>query len=472
METKLEFSKNSIMIKAIVVAVMTIVMLIPITLIESLIEERCDSQIAVQEEISQKWGDTQKITGPVLVLPIQKISKGDKVDITYAYFLPDELSIDGEIIPEERSRTLYQVLVYQSQMNVKGKFSFPDYSKLGALAENVMWNDAFVMLGVTNVQGIKNKIDFRVGEKSYSVHAGVPSNELIGSGLSVAFPIDPNKPQYFDFSYDISLNGSGGMYLTPVGKESHVHLKSPWKTVSFIGESLPTTRNITDSGFEAQWDVYDYNRNYTQSWIGVKKFDESGEEIPSFGVDFRYPVNFYQMNMRSVKYAIMFIALTFVVFFLVELLGRKRIHPIQYLLVSAALVLFYTLLLALSEHIGFRLSYLASATAVVLLVTAYSTSIFKSKKLSAMLAVFLIGLYVYLYVVLQMENMALLFGSIGLFVALAIIMFVSRKINWYKNDDEMYDDSKTVKEQPAADRNAETPPPFTIDVNSGSDSDK
>lgn len=431
MKTNFGAGVDMIFVKVIVVAVLVVVMLLPINLIKSLVEEREGNEKAVQDEISQKWGGRQKVSGPVLVLPYQTgMDKNQNPIINYAYFLPDEFKIDGDVNTEERSRTLFKTLVYQSSLYVSGKFSLPDYAKLNIRQEQVRWDDAFVLIGVSFLQGIKNKVVFNVNGKPQSVQPGVKNNSFIESGLTVNMPIDPMTLSY-DFNFDLALNGSEGLYFTPVGKESNIHLRSAWKTVSFDGNFSPSDRSIGNEGFDAKWDVFDYNRNYVQMWVGDNEVIKSS----TLGVDMKFPVEKYQMTMRSVKYAIMFIVLTFVVFFLVELLSRKRIHPVQYLLVSCALVIFYTLLLALSEQLDFHLSYLISAFATTALITAYSTTMFKNIKQTAMMGVFLSGLYIYLYIILQQESLSLLFGAIGLFVALATVMFVLRKVNWNKDED-------------------------------------
>lgn len=440
MKTNFGAGVDMIFVKVIVVAILVVVMLLPINLIKSLVEEREGNEKAVQDEISQKWGGRQKVSGPVLVLPYQTgMDKNQNPIISYAYFLPDEFKVDGDVNTEERSRTLFKTLVYQSSLHVSGKFSLPDYAKLNIRQEQVRWDDAFVLIGVSYLQGIKNKVVFNVNGKPQSVQPGVKNNSFIESGLTVNMPIDPMTLSY-DFNFDLALNGSEGLYFTPVGKESNIHLKSAWKTVSFDGNFLPSDRTIGNEGFDAKWDVFDYNRNYVQMWVGDNEVIKSS----TLGVDMKFPVEKYQMTMRSVKYAIMFIVLTFVVFFLVELLSRKRIHPVQYLLVSCALVIFYTLLLALSEQLDFHLSYLISAFATTALITAYSTTMFKNIKQTAMMGVFLSGLYIYLYIILQQESLSLLFGAIGLFVALATVMFVLRKVNWYK-DEEDVDKPETIE---------------------------
>lgn len=426
MKTKFGVNTDMIMVKVIVVAVLVAIMLFPINMVSTLIEERENSQKEVQNEISQKIGGVQQITGPVLVLPY--LTEANKIN--YSYCLPDDFLVKGNINTEARQRTLYKTLVYQSDLAINGSFSFPDFDKLNIKQEQVQWNDAFILLGIPYLQGIKNKIVFNFNGKDFDVQPGVKANTVIDSGLTVNIPIDPSVSK-FEFSFDLVLNGSEGLYITPVGKESKIHLKSPWETVAFSGDFLPGEKTVGKDGFDAQWDVFDYNRNYMQMWIGNNNLLKQS----SLGVEFKYPVDQYQMTMRSVKYAIIFIMLTFVVFFLVELLSRKRIHPVQYLLVSCALVLFYTLLLAISEHLGFKLSYLISAFATVALITAYSKTMFKNIKQACMMGGFLTILYIYLYIILQLENMSLLFGAVGLFIALAIVMFALRNVDWYKKKD-------------------------------------
>ncbi|MDU1891599.1 MAG: cell envelope integrity protein CreD [Dysgonomonas sp.] len=436
MKANSKLSADTIIVKIIVVAVLALLMLLPVKLIEGLIDEREQNQKTVQDEISTKWGGSQQITGPILVLPYETIQAAGAVNaqkvINYAYFLPDTYNVTGDMKTEERKRTLYSSLVYQSVLKVDGKFAKPDYEQLNLKQDQIQWQNAFIMLGIPYLQGVKNKMVFNVNGKKLDVQPGLKQNHLVESGLTVNLPLDPEALTDYNFSFDLSLNGSEGLYFTPVGKENNIQLKSNWNTVVFSGAFLPEKRTVEKTGFDAQWNVFDYNRNYVQMWTGSNDNLRSS----SLGVELRTPVDQYQMATRSAKYAIMFIALTFVVFFLVELLSKKRIHPVQYLLVSCALVLFYTLLLAISEQIGFQLAYLISAIATTGLITAYSTTMFHNIKQSAMMGVFLSGLYIYLYIILQLESLSLLFGAIGLFIALAIVMYVLRKVEWYKKKDE------------------------------------
>jgi len=428
------FSKaNLFTIKAVLIAILVLLMLIPVSMVKSIIFERQGNKIVVQQELSSIWGGRQHLTGPIMVLPYN-VEKDGKTRVGYAYFLPDSFDVNGEIKPHERSRSIYKVLCYESQMHVSGKFNFPNYEKLNLKPEQIRWQDAFLVIGIPYLQGIKNQIVFNFDGKPQELMASVNENDLVDSGLTVKINLDPeNAKNAYNFDFNLNLNGTEGLYFTPIGKQSKIKMKSDWKSVKFIGDFLPNEKATNSDGFDAQWDIFDYNRNYPQMWIGENKILDKSV----LGVDLLQPIDQYEKTMRSVKYAVIFIALTFLVFFVVELLSRKRIHPIQYLLVSFALVLFYCLLLALSEHLRFGFAYLISAIAIVLLITMYTKSIFKNLKQTCMMGLFLAGLYVFLYVILQLEDMALLLGSIGLFIALAIVMYVSRKVDWYKKDKEI-----------------------------------
>ena len=216
------------------------------------------------------------------------------------------------------------------------------------------------------------------------------------------------------------------MFL-PVGETTNVIVKSNWSDPSFTGYYLPDNRKIQSDGFTAEWNINYLNRNYPQSWIGNKhKIDFS-----AFGLELLLPVDQYQKTMRTVKYAILFISMTFLSFFMIELLGKKNIHPVQYMLIGFALLIFYSLLLSLSEHIDFTFAYLISGIAIIFIITSYTKSVLADNKQTGIIAGILIILYTYLYVVLQLQDYALLIGTIGLFAALTIVMYLTRNIDWF-----------------------------------------
>ncbi len=428
---------NSATFKAMVIGILILLMLIPVSMISSLIQEREWNSESVASEISSKWGNRQAIVGPVITVPFQynvvqdnKITKVNE----YAYFLPEDLDIQTELVPEIRYRSIYKVVVYQSKIKVKGKFLFPDFSKLNhARATFIDWQNAFITIGISDLRGIRNDVAFRWNGVQQEATSGVEGSDFISSGITVKMPLSPETSEdtEFNFDFELSLNGSHGLFFAPLGKTTHTTLSSQWDTPSFDGAFLPDKRTVGQNEFSAEWNIFNYNRNFPQMWAG-DSYNVSGSE---YGVQLLLPVDHYQKTMRSVKYAIMFIALTFLVFFLIELISRKCIHPFQYLLVSIGLVLFYSLLLAISEQIGFDLAYGVSALAIIILITAYSHSIFKSSKQTWLMGAFLVVLYAFLYTVLQLEDFALLIGSVGLFIALAVVMYISRKIDWFHSNE-------------------------------------
>jgi len=225
----------------------------------------------------------------------------------------------------------------------------------------------------------------------------------------------------------LNLNGSGQISFVPLGKVTTVQLSSPWKNPSFTGLFLPDERIVNEQGFSAKWKILHLNRNYPQQWTGKsEKVMES-----AFGAKFFCPVDEYQKSMRSAKYAVLFIGLTLAAFFLTEVTNRTRIHPIQYLLIGFDICLFYLLLLSISEHTSFATAYAVSAVASVLLVASYSRGILKSGRMAATIGSLMTFLYGFLYVTLQLEDYALLIGSIGMFVVLGVVMYLTRKIDWY-----------------------------------------
>jgi inner membrane protein len=226
----------------------------------------------------------------------------------------------------------------------------------------------------------------------------------------------------------MNLNGSGKVQFVPLGKETTVMIGSTWADPSFIGEFLPTEREVTDIGFTAQWDVQYLNRSYPQLIMENETVDI---EASAFGVELLFPADSYQKTERTAKYAVLFIGLAFLAFFLIEILNSLRIHPVQYLLVGVALVVFYTLLLSLSEHIGFGLAYVIASLSLVSVISGYSGSILGSVRLGALMAALTGTLYGFMFVVLQLEDYALLFGSVGLFIVVAITMYMTRRVDWY-----------------------------------------
>jgi inner membrane protein len=230
-----------------------------------------------------------------------------------------------------------------------------------------------------------------------------------------------------NFEIELVLNGSEDLSIEALGKTSEVALKSNWAQPSFTGGFLPSNRQVTAKGFTAEWLVTHLNRNFPQQWVDRKYTTHEAK----LGVELLIPLDHYQKSMRSVKYAILFIALNFIIFLFMEIKSKRRIHPFQYSLVAFALLIFYALLTSIGEQIGFNLAYLISAVAVTLLISWYVFTMLRNIRMVAWVTLLQTGLYLFLFTILQLEDYALLAGSLGLFVILAIIMRVSQQINWY-----------------------------------------
>ncbi|MBC8485734.1 MAG: cell envelope integrity protein CreD [Bacteroidetes bacterium] len=437
-----KWMKNSITLKLIIIGFLILILLIPSKMIDSLIKERESTRDSAIVEVGSKWGKTQTIAGPVLTVPYKDFIKNEddkvKENIKFAHFLPEELDITGKIHPQNLNRGIYEIVVYNSELKFNGSFSPPNFKELNISENDLIWEDAFLTIGITDMRGIKEKIELNWDDKQFLVSPGLESRDIIQSGVSANVPIDTvniNNKNY-TFSYNININGSEELNFIPLGKETNVTLNSSWNNPGFDGAFLPDKREITDDGFNAEWKILHLNRAYPQQWKGNSyNIDES-----KFGVKLLFPVNEYQKIMRSSKYSILFIFLTFLVFFFVEVINKKRIHPLKYLLVGLGLTIFYTLLLSLTEHLNFNYAYLIASVSIILLITFYSKNFLVSKFLTILMGVILTALYLFLYSLLQLQDYALLMGSIGLFIVLAIVMYFSRKID--------YNDSVTpVKEE-------------------------
>lgn len=430
-ETK-DWVANSITLKLLIIGFIILMLLIPAQMIKSLISEREGLRDTAALDIYTKWGNSQTIGGPVLTIPYYWYSKDEKEIVRHpgaAHFLPDELIIVGDVETENRYRSIYEVIVYRAKLQLKGTIPQPDFSSWKTMEKDILWDEAFLSIGIPDMRGIKSGIEVMVNRKQLAVKPGLQNLSMLQSGIRTDFPINRDTITGYSFDIQLNLNGSESLNFIPVGKTTHIELSSPWTNPSFNGAFLPEQREITTDGFSAEWNILDLNRNFPQQW----KDDDYGFYGSEFGIDFLIPVDQYQKTYRAVKYAIMFLSLTFLIFLFAEILGGIRIHPIQYLLVGLALLIFYVLLLSLSEQIGLNLSYLCSSVAIILLISLYARAIFKNWKKTLVTTLCLAVLYTFLFTVLQLQDYALLLGSIGLFLALGITMYLSRNINWYSS---------------------------------------
>jgi len=422
--------KQSISARLIIIGVLVLVLLIPSFMVQSLIFERQLRRDGAVAEVNQKWGESQTITGPILSVPykfVQKDATNRLVStIGYAHFLPENLQINGEVLPEVRKRGIYEIILYKSVLNVSGSFSPVSIKDLKVAPQDFVWSDAFISLGISDMKGLNDLITFEVNGQKIHVQPGIETDDILSSGVSI--PLDTvYSNEEMIFSFDLNLNGSESLLFAPVGKETTVRISSQWPDPSFVGNFLPAHHKTSAAGFDADWKILHLNRNFPQKWTG------SNNQIKeaSFGVKLLVPVDEYQKNMRTAKYAFMFIGLTFLSFFMIELLNKKLIHPIQYLLIGFSLLVFYTLLLSFSEQMLFKYAYLISSIATIGLITSYTKGVLKDNRQTGIIFLILVLLYSYLYIVLQLQDLALMIGSIGLFSILSLVMYLTRKVDWF-----------------------------------------
>lgn len=421
---------NRVLIKAII-ACLIFLMLIPSSLISGLVKERAARQEEIIKEVSSKWSAPQTLNGPILMLPYNDVHKDNNGNTSItkrkAYFTPDELNIDGNVEPEERKRSIYSVILYKSRLTLSGSFNMLDLKALNITPENVQWSEAKLLIGLTDPGGLDDEVSINWNGTSKNIESTITENNIVGNGLVTN--VACSAAETFNFKIDLRLKGSEYLYFTPAGKTTSVNIKSPWENPKFDGKYITNNNSKTkDGGFLARWRIPQTARAIPQSWIE----DRSNLASYAFGVRLIQPVDTYAKTDRAVKYALLFIGLAFTVFFFIEMLQKHQIHPLQYFLVGIALTVFYTLLLSLSEYVGFNIAYVIAALATVSLIGLYVWNIFKSGKIALGFTLALGALYSYIFFLIQLQDYALLFGSVGLFIVVALVMYSSRKVNWYQ----------------------------------------
>ena len=424
------WDKGKLFLKAVVIFVMALLLWIPTFLIMELVQERAARQQEAIADISSKWAGRQTVTGPVMMIPYLEHFKNEKGSISTtrknAYFLADQTQVKVKVVPEKRYRGIYEVVVYRSEIEIAGKFNPLNWQQLNIPAQDILWKETAVLFRVSDhLKGINEDISMKWGDTTcnFIPQASGFSHYVDAFVTTVPFS-EAEAARGHSFSMNLSLNGSQQLLFAASARENRIEMQSSWASPSFTGVKLPDTREVGDSGFTARWRYL--NRSVPQVWNNtVYKLEDS-----SLGADLVITVDSYDKTLRSVKYALLCIVLTFAAFFLVESIHKKPIHLLQYGLAGLALVLFYSLLLSISEYTSFDLAYLIAAAATIGLVVWYIGSIMHSGKLGIFIGLVLAVMYAYIFSIIQLQDYSLLMGSIGLFVALAIIMFFSRKLQW------------------------------------------
>ncbi|MCX6318877.1 MAG: cell envelope integrity protein CreD [Bacteroidetes bacterium] len=457
---KTAWQKSKWIVKGCIIGVLALLMMIPMLYVKSLIFEREERQKEAAREIAAKWAGKQNISGPVIGVPFWRkdnTDTGAKQSMTrhIAYFLPDKLQMNAVVSPKEKSRGIFKVMLYQAKVTIDGSFGMLPFDKLNIAPESIIWNEAFVLFNVADSKGLNDQLNLKWKDSLIELSPADDGETGMRALLKANSAADLSG---IHFSTTIDLNGAEQLFFTPLGKTTTVNMQSSWQHPSFSGNILPQTTDIKDSGFTASWKSMAHKRSFPQQWVdNAYRFDyyfpPSTEMDPpradgsirsgtstspfagsvtsaAFGVDLFIPVNGYQKTLRTIKYALLCILLTFAAFFLIETAHKKSVHPFQYGLVGLALILFYTLLLSISEYTGFNTAYMIASVATIGLIAWFVKSILQSGRATSLLAVVLVLVYSYVFSLLQLQDYSLLLGSIGLFLTLAVVMYFSKKLQW------------------------------------------
>ena len=419
--------KESVALRIILIASIIIILIIPLLMVQSLITDRQSYRQEAVNEISNGWAGTQSIAGPLITVSHKEErvdNKGNEYFITKNdYYLPETLKIEAEVSPEKRYKGIYEMMLYKSKLKMNGTFNL---SELKEKYSDEQPDEIYISFNLSDLRGIQKDAELILDGKKFKLTPGL-KDKVFRNGFYSDLELNTeNLPNNYEI--ELELNGMENLDFVPLGKFTEVNMKSSWNNPGFAGAFLPTTREITKDGFTAQWKVNYFNRSYPQEWQN-KTYDLF---TSAFGVKLLVPVDEYQKTMRTSKYGLMIIVLTFLSFFMIELFSKKVIHPIQYLLVGLALIIFYSILLSISEYIIFQYSYLVSSLLVIALIALYVKSIYQSGQIALKVTGMLITFYGFMYVILQLQDYSLLIGNIALFVILAAIMFFTRKINWFE----------------------------------------
>ncbi|WP_309613203.1 cell envelope integrity protein CreD [Flavobacterium sp.] len=431
--------------KMLMVGFLTLVLLIPLFFVQDLIRERSQRKTAMVDEVTNLWGRDILFYGPILRIPYTSYEAynvtNPKTGVTtierkavnnYAYFFPNELKNTSNIKKNESlKRGIFNHVVFTADMNFKGDFTKPNFSKLGIAEENIQWNKASIIVKTTNLKSIKSELKIQLNSDKFSFEP--QNNDKSDYSVLATNSFDYKaltKNDKINFNFGITYNGSNSVKFIPVGKITTVSVNSDWESPSFEGSfaASDTTKTINNKGFHADWKILDINRTFTQQYVNA--LPDLDDYL--FGVKLIQTVDEYQQNERASKYGFLVIGLTFLIFFLIQSVSKINIHIFQYSMIGLALIMFYTLLISITEHSTFSFAYTVAGTSVVAMITLYSISILKNRKFPMFIGVSLSVLYTFIYVIIQMEDYALLVGSIGLFLILGAVMYFSRKIDWSK----------------------------------------
>jgi inner membrane protein len=417
--------------KFLIVAVITLVMAVPLFFTFKILTDRQENAVAAAADIERGWGGAQTIAGPILAVPYSNLGTTVALDSSLtAIFLPKTLTIEADSDTRVRSRGAFDVNVYTAKIVLKGKFQRPNFAALGIAPTAIGWDQATLLLPLTDVHGLSENVTVRWGGGASAVEFQPGLRVLKLSGISAPTPIVSGDGD-ITFEVRLTLRGTRQLLFTAAGGDTVLSAKGNWPHPSFQGNFLPTARTVSAQGFSARWQIPHLARDVPQATRNADAL-ALGLDAATFGLSFVQPVNFYLLVERALKYALLFIGLSFLSFFLIETLSDARLHGVQYLLIGGAQVVFYLLLLSFAEEVGFAAAYAIAATATVLLITGYGWSALKTRRGGAIVFAVLSVLYALLFVLLAQEDRALLIGACAAFAAISVTMYLTRNVDWHR----------------------------------------
>jgi inner membrane protein len=425
-------------VKFFVIGLIGFFLLIPASMVWMLVAERQDRASGALAEVAQSWGGAQTLGGVLISVPYetqQEMQTGKGMVVQRirktALFLPEEISYSVESRSEERKRGIFTVPVYDAAVTVSGRFKRPDPRDIGIAADaSVLWAEAVLSVPISDPRAIRAGAKIEIDGKSRTIEpgAGLP-HSVAQKGIHIG-KLFESAASGFSFRLELGMKGSSAFSVVPGARNTRVEMVSDWPHPSFSGAYLPDNSTISETGFKAAWTVPHLALSMPLA-ITINQNESlgrfSGQDL---GVRFYQPVDHYALVERAIKYAVLFIGSIFVAVFVLETRSGRAVHGAQYALMGLALVLFYVLLLALAEHIGFMAAYGVAALATTGLVASYCAKLLASRLRGTIIAGLLATVFALLYLFLQMEDFALLAGAIFAFVVLAVVMFSTASLDW------------------------------------------
>ncbi|TDQ07644.1 cell envelope integrity protein CreD [Pedobacter metabolipauper] len=434
--------QDSVALKLFLIGALTLLLLIPSSWIQMIISEREERQNEATTEITEKWSGAQLIESPVMQLPYKTVTKttDNNGKITFKdenstiYILPENLVIKSQVKPEILHRGIFDAVVYNTKISIQGQFSKLELKKSGINPDQVSWDKVKIIAGLSDFKGLKNSPIIKLGDSIYTAEPDFASENLFENSLATQTNLSATRNTSIHFDYSLDLRGSDELNFLHLGKNTSVNVQGDWNNPSFTGNYLPEHREIKEKQFTGTWKMSNFNRPFPQQWNSTgNAFTSQNQVKATFGIKFLLPVDQYQKTMRSAKYGVLIILLSFISLFFIELLNKISVNLLQYVLIGAAMIIYYGLLLSFTEQIGFTIAYIIASLATIILVSSFIAAYLRNKKAAIAFSLILSIFYCFIYVIIQLQDLALLFGSIGLFITVAGLMYFSVKINWNKN---------------------------------------